>query len=167
MTVIYKSLLSVCCTRTLCGTPPSEMLGPLTTACWGIISGWEGKHLATSAGVPWGFPPLCGNASYNESLFWNPLLDINVHEWNHEGDCVFGTPSLHEEGYVFIVPKFPLARQANKSADNLLEQGITTLMGKLADWEDGKLTSQNNHLVGGWMPRSFMDQRWGGGEEVK
>lgn len=43
------------------------------------------------------------------------------------------SPSLHEEGYVFIVPKFPLARQANKSADNLLEQGIMTLMGKLAD----------------------------------
>lgn len=41
-------------------------------------------------------------------------------------------PSLHEEGYVFIATKFPLAGQANKSGDDLLEQGMT-LMGKLAD----------------------------------
>ena len=26
---------------------------------------------------------------------------------------------------------------------------------------DGRLMSQNNQLVGTWMPGSFMDQRWG------
>ena len=39
-----------------------------------------------------------------------------------------------------------------------------TLLGKLADGEDGRLISQNNHLVGAQMPGSFMDQRW---EEVR
>ena len=35
-----------------------------------------------------------------------------------------------------------------------------TLFGKPADpEEDGRLTSQNNHLVRAWMPGSFMDQR--------
>lgn len=48
---------------------------------------------------------------------------------------VFLNPPPFMKGYVFIVPKFPLARQANKSADNLLEQGIMTLMGKLTQTE--------------------------------
>ena len=39
-----------------------------------------------------------------------------------------------------------------------------TLFGKLADWEDGRLMSQNSHLIGIWMPGSFIEQR---GEEVK
>ena len=30
-----------------------------------------------------------------------------------------------------------------------------------ADWEDGRLAPQNNHLVRAWMSDSFMDQRWG------
>ena len=34
-----------------------------------------------------------------------------------------------------------------------------TLLGKLADGEDGRLTSQNNHLIGVWMPRAYIDQR--------
>ena len=34
---------------------------------------------------------------------------------------------------------------------------------ELADGEDGRLGPQNNHLVGAWMPGSFMDQRWVGG----
>ena len=34
------------------------------------------------------------------------------------------------------------ARQANKLGDKLLEQGITILIGKLADPEDGRLVSQ-------------------------
>ena len=42
-----------------------------------------------------------------------------------------------------------------------------TLFGKLTDQEDGRLTSQNNHLVGVWMPISLIDQREGGVEEVK
>lgn len=32
--------------------------------------------------------------------------------------------------------------QANKSGDELLEQGMTTCIGKLADGEDGRLESQ-------------------------
>ena len=44
-----------------------------------------------------------------------------------------------------------------------------TLFRELADQEDGRLMSQNNQLVGAWMPGSFMDQRWGrrGSEETK
>ena len=36
-----------------------------------------------------------------------------------------------------------------------------TLFGKLADGKDGGLMSQNNHLIGVWMPGSFIVQRWG------
>ena len=36
--------------------------------------------------------------------------------------------------------------------DEVWRQGITTLFGKLEDWEDGKLMSQNNNLIGVWMP---------------
>ena len=39
-----------------------------------------------------------------------------------------------------------------------------TLFGELADQEDGRLMSQNNHRVWVWMPGSFMNQRW---REVK
>ncbi len=42
-----------------------------------------------------------------------------------------------------------------------------TLFGKPADREDGGLKSQNNHLIGVWMPVCFIAQRWGGDEEVK
>ena len=42
-----------------------------------------------------------------------------------------------------------------------------TLFGKPADPEDGRLKSQNNHLIGVWMPVSFIAQRQGGDEEVK
>ena len=41
----------------------------------------------------------------------------------------------------------------------MLRQGITTLFGKLANCEDGKLMSQNNNLIGVWMPGSFIEQR--------
>ena len=43
--------------------------------------------------------------------------------------------------------------------DEVSRQGIVTLLGELADREDGKLMSQNNHLTWVWMPCSFMDQR--------
>ena len=29
------------------------------------------------------------------------------------------------------------------------------------DREDGRLAPQSNHLIGAWMPGSFIDQRWG------
>ena len=38
------------------------------------------------------------------------------------------------------------AQQANKLGDELLVQGIATLFGKPADWEDGELASKN-HLA--------------------
>ena len=34
-----------------------------------------------------------------------------------------------------------------------------TLTGESADQEDGRLTPQNNHLIGVWMPNSSLDQR--------
>ena len=35
-----------------------------------------------------------------------------------------------------------------------------SLFGK-PDLEDGRLISQNNHVVRVWFPGSFMDQKWG------
>ena len=51
--------------------------------------------------------------------------------------------------------------------DEVLEARNTTLFKKLADQEDGRLMSQNNHLMGAWMLGSFIEQRGEGGEEVK
>ena len=42
-----------------------------------------------------------------------------------------------------------------------------TLFGKPTDREDGGLKSQNSHLIGVWMPVSFIAQREGADEEVK
>ena len=42
-----------------------------------------------------------------------------------------------------------------------------TLIGELADWEDGRLAAQNNHLIGVWIPGSFIDQRERSNEELK
>ena len=42
-----------------------------------------------------------------------------------------------------------------------------TLFGKPADREDGRLKSRNNHLIGVWMPVSFIEQGRGEDEEVK
>ena len=49
----------------------------------------------------------------------------------------------------------------------MLRQGLMTLFRKLADREDDRLMSQNNHLVEVWMPGSFIEQRGGGGSKVK
>ena len=38
-----------------------------------------------------------------------------------------------------------------------VEAKNTALFRELADREDGILMSQNNHLIGAWMPDSFMD----------
>ena len=53
-----------------------------------------------------------------------------------------------------------VARWASESKKRGAEARNTTLFGKLADREDGRLMPQNNHLVGVWIPGSFMDQRW-------
>ena len=52
------------------------------------------------------------------------------------------------QGHIVTKPKLLLliARQANKSGEELLEQGITILMGKLADREYGRLASQKSTL---------------------
>jgi len=36
-----------------------------------------------------------------------------------------------------------------------------TLIRELAYQEDARLAHQNNHLIGIWMPGTFIDQRWG------
>ena len=42
-----------------------------------------------------------------------------------------------------------------------------TLNGEPADQGDGRLKPQNNHLIGVWMPDSFIDQRERSNEELK
>ena len=42
-----------------------------------------------------------------------------------------------------------------------------TLFRKPSDQEDGRLAPQNNHLIGIWMPGSFIDQREKSNEELK
>ena len=49
----------------------------------------------------------------------------------------------------------------------MLRQGLMTLFGKLADREDDRLMSQNNHLGRIWMPGSFIKHRVGGSSKVK
>ena len=53
-----------------------------------------------------------------------------------------------------------------------LRQGVEArnmiLFRELADQEDHRLISQNNHLIWVWMPGCFIDQKWwGGGEKTK
>ena len=59
------------------------------------------------------------------------------------------------------------ARQANESKRGGVEVRKMTLFRKPADWEDGRLTPQNNHLIGAWMPCPFIDQRERSNEELK
>ena len=50
------------------------------------------------------------------------------------------------------------------------ERGVEVrkrLIREPADWEDGRLVPQNNHLIGVWMPGSFIDQRERSNEELK
>lgn len=54
------------------------------------------------------------------------------------------------------------AWEANQSERRGGEARNTTVFGEPADQEEGRLTSQNNHLTGVWMPGSFTDQRWWG-----
>ena len=49
----------------------------------------------------------------------------------------------------------------------VLRQWINKALFRKPDQEDGRLTTQNNHLVLVWMPGTFMYQRWQGGEETK
>ena len=44
---------------------------------------------------------------------------------------------------------------------------MATVLGKLAIFSDSRLVSQNNHLIGIWMPVSIIEQRGCGGSKVK
>ena len=59
----------------------------------------------------------------------------------------------------------PHDRPINRRRD--VESRNTSLFGKPADGEDGRLKSQNNYVIGVWMPVSFIAQRGGGDEEVR
>ena len=50
--------------------------------------------------------------------------------------------------------------------DEVLRQE-ETLVGELADQQDGRLAPQNNHLIGVWMPGSFIDLRERSNEKPK
>ena len=93
------------------------------------------------------------------------------------------TKEIHPEFYIILkccivkysvdhlVTKSKLAqlttRRASKLGDEVLRQGIAALFRKLADQEDGGPGSPENHLIGFWMPVSFIEQTGRGGEEVK
>ena len=83
-----------------------------------------------------------------------------------------------EPGHSFIEARSPpvtkaklallTAPEARESERRGVEASTMTLLRKLADQEDGELTSQSNPLSRVWMPDSRTDQRcgWGaGGEE--
>ena len=56
------------------------------------------------------------------------------------------------------------AQEASESERWGVKARNTTLFRKPADQVDGRLMSQKDHLVGVWMPGSFMDKKW---EEVR
>ena len=66
-----------------------------------------------------------------------------------------------------IITKYKLTllttRQANESRDKVLRQGIRLY----SDWEDGRLMTENNHLVVLSMPDSFIEPERGDEELVK
>ena len=59
-----------------------------------------------------------------------------------------------------IVTKCELTLLATGQANESERWGVEArkrLTGELADQEDGRLAPQNNHLVGVWMPASFVE----------
>ena len=68
------------------------------------------------------------------------------------------------------VTKCELTLLASLQANESERQGAERrkrLIRKPADREDGRLAPQNNHLIGVWMPGSFIEQRERGNEELK
>ena len=59
-----------------------------------------------------------------------------------------------------------LNNRAKNPRDEVLSKE-ETLIREPADWEDGRLALQNNHLIGIWMPGSFIDQRERINEKLK
>ena len=76
------------------------------------------------------------------------------------GDKV-GEKSVTQSKLSLLAARRPVNRRRGVETRNM------TLFGKPAGREDGRLKSQNNHLIGVWMPVSFIAQRGGGDEEVE
>ena len=70
--------------------------------------------------------------------------------------CLGSGPLVIESKLALLTPW-----QANESERWGVEARKMTLFRKLAEWEDGRLVPQNNHLIGVWMLGSFIHQRWG------
>ena len=92
----------------------------------------------------------CFSRRASEACFWAQTL------WLVPPLC----PSLCSPAVAKFKTALLTAWQASKSGDKVLRQRMMTLSGKPADWKDGRLMSQNNHLIGVWMPVSFIEQRW-------
>ena len=77
--------------------------------------------------------------------------------------CVFRCLPIFLFDFFDVVTKSKLsllaAQQANETERQGVEASNTPLFGELADLKDGTIKSQNTHLLGVWMPGSFMDQR--------
>lgn len=67
------------------------------------------------------------------------------------------------ESMLILLP----ARQASKSETRNVEARNVTSFRKQADQEGGRLVCPNDYLLWAWVPVSVIEQRWGGGEEVK
>ena len=103
--------------------------------------------------------------------------------WNYKDHRLKGSHKMHKVKISFLLlgKQFPHHLQKLPSVPTpsslcspdkrpmnprfkVLKARDRTLFGELADQEDGRLMSQNNHRVWVWMPGSFMNQRW---REVK
>ena len=83
-------------------------------------------------------------------------------------------PPVSEQGHVLVVftPKskctlHTLHTWQSNTSETMCWGKKYNFFGKLPDQEDGRLVSQNNHLIWSWMPVSFEEYRAGKGEEVK
>ena len=61
----------------------------------------------------------------------------------------------------------PTAQQANKTKRWGVEARNVALFREPADQEDGRIMCLNNHLIGVWMPVSFIELRGKGSEAIK
>ena len=53
---------------------------------------------------------------------------------------------------LLLLSSSSLSSPYKRTTEEVLRQGIATLFGKLADREEGRLLSQNNHIIGVWVP---------------
>ena len=81
-------------------------------------------------------------------------------------------PPVSEQGHVLVVftPKSKctlLITWQSNTSETMCWGKKYNFFGKLSDQEDGRLVSQNSHLIWSWMPVSFVEYRAGKCEEVK